>query len=161
MLKDQMLHKFMNAFANVLEEYCGLGVGEIKDYLVGFASDGATLCTTKFKQLNPCMIDVLCLAHCLAVKDAVEKIPLCTELECFSKLLYSFFHHSQVHRSILKTACDNEGVNFCAPTRVGSTRWLSHTQRAVTGAVKLYPVLQKNTFEAGNENDKSSWRRIQ
>ncbi|KAJ8879873.1 hypothetical protein PR048_020490, partial [Dryococelus australis] len=99
---------------------------------------------TKFKQLNPCMSDVHCLAHGLefAVKDAVGKKPLCTELEYFLKLLYSFFHHSPVHRSILETACDNEGVNFCAPTRVGGTCWLSHTQQAVTGAIKLYPVLQ-------------------
>ncbi|KAJ8896140.1 hypothetical protein PR048_001483 [Dryococelus australis] len=69
---------------NVLEEYCGFGAAEIKDHLEGFASDGATVIRgvhsgvqTKFKQLNPCMIDVHCLAHHLelAVKDAVGKFP--------------------------------------------------------------------------------------
>ncbi|KAJ8876937.1 hypothetical protein PR048_021387 [Dryococelus australis] len=85
-------------------------------------------------------------------KEALEKMRiLFRNSHAFAKHGRPFTDFKWLCELDKKKACDNEGVNFCAPTRVGGTRWLSHTQRAVTGAIKLYPVLQKLAMKVINQ----------
>ena len=61
------------------------------------------------------------------------------------------FPHSYLNRSNLKETCEVEGVKQLVPTRVGGTRWLPHTLRALNNMWTLYPALvlhlsQVNTY---------------
>ncbi|XP_063231064.1 E3 SUMO-protein ligase KIAA1586-like [Bacillus rossius redtenbacheri] len=135
----------------VLNEYCGFTISDLKLHLVGFASDGGAVMrglhngvSTKLKQsIQPNLVAIHCLAHYLelALKAALSETPLNLKVENLLKKLYAFFHHSPVHRAILKKYRETLRIKFCVPTRVGGTRWVSHTKRALTNVLKIVPAL--------------------
>ena len=48
---------------------------------------------------------------------------------------------SNLNRANLKEACSAAGCKQLVPTRVGGTRWLPHTLRALNNQWEIYPAL--------------------
>ena len=84
-----------------------------------------------------------CMGHRveLSYKDAVKDILIHRKLSDLLLGLFYFYHNSPLNRSNLKRTAEALGVQVYMPTRVGGTRWLDHTLRALTNLLKGYQVL--------------------
>jgi hypothetical protein len=54
--------------------------------------------------------------------------------------LYSMFHKSPLQRANLCATFDDMKLAKVYPLRIGGTRWLSHTEAALTNLFKGYPA---------------------
>ncbi|KAI0222661.1 hypothetical protein LSAT2_026077 [Lamellibrachia satsuma] len=118
--------------------------------LVGFGSDGAPVMTgknrgviAKLKNDQPLVQGIHCHAHrlVLAFKDTLKKQPLHDKVSSLLLGLYYFYQKSSLNRSMLKRAFNALGMKPIMPTRVGGTRWVSHTLRALENLWKAYPAI--------------------
>ena len=118
--------------------------------LVGFGSDGASVMVGKkggvaahLKKLQPCLQSVHCYAHRLelAFKDAMKTIPIYIRVNDLLQGLYKFYHQSSLARSMLRESFAHLNLKMVVPTRIGGTRWLPHTLRALTNLWSGYPAI--------------------
>ncbi|XP_070535407.1 zinc finger protein 862-like [Ptychodera flava] len=119
--------------------------------VVGFAADGASVNTGKSngvivklrENLSPSIVMIKCLVHRLelAFKEAVK----CKAHDSLMTLLgelYKMYHKSPLQRTNLKKAFETLGTAPVMPLRIGGTRWLSHTLRAIQSLWKSYSAIK-------------------
>jgi hypothetical protein len=123
---------------------------EWKNKLVGLTTDGAAVMVGKnaglaalLKRERPDLVTLHCTAHRLelAVKSMAKCVPWFSKVDRLILNIYLFYHNSALNRSNLKNSCSAAGVKFLTPTRVGGTRWVNHTLRALTSLLRIYPGL--------------------
>ncbi|XP_061168890.1 zinc finger protein 862-like [Saccostrea echinata] len=89
---------------------------------------------------RPFVKGIHCSAHRfeLAYKDGTKDIPIHKKCELLLLNLYLFYKYSSLNRANLKIAFDSIGKKMLVPTRVGGTRWLPHTERALKHVITGY-----------------------
>ena len=123
--------------------------------LAALACDGASVMVgaragvgTLLNRDSPTMITIHCMAHRLelCLKDSVKKLNLYEK--CISVLamgIYYFYHNSALNRSMLvrsfKALNEDSKRKLLMPTRVGGTRWIGHTFRALTNLTRSYQFI--------------------
>ena len=63
--------------------------------------------------------------------------------------MLSPFINSNLNRTNLKTACETMAIKKLVPTRVGGTRWVPHTLRALNNLWTIYPALVLHLSQVG------------
>ena len=94
-------------------------------------------------RISPCITAIHCSSHKLelAYKAVVKEVDLHKKLDKFLLDIYHFYHKSAPRRAGLRTSCKVLGIRCSIPTRVGGTRWLPHTERALKTVWRGYKVL--------------------
>ncbi|XP_077980195.1 E3 SUMO-protein ligase KIAA1586-like [Glandiceps talaboti] len=137
-----------------------LGKTEIQQKVVGFAGDGAAVNTGKINgviaqmrnHISPAIVMVQCLSHRveLAFKDAMKKAPLYSKVYSLMDELFKFYHKSAKQSAGLKSSFEALNITPCTPTRVGGTRWLSHTLTALNNIWKGDTAIVKHLSQVIN-----------
>ena len=120
--------------------------------LVAFASDGATVMTghksglvTRLRDHQPHLVGIHCVNHKLELsyKDIFKNQQTFKDIEQLLLDLYLFYEHSPLNRSNLQKAADAAGIGEHAviPLRVGGTRWVTYTYRALERLFKAYTAV--------------------
>lgn len=139
-----------------LYEQLGLKAADVWTKLVGFGSDGASVMTgrrsgvgARLKEHQPILQTVHCIAHRLelAIKSAAKKIPMFQKLDQLLLSLFLFYHNSTLNRGLLTRTAEALGVTRFIPTRTGGTRWICHTQAALTNLLSGYPAIVQHLLE--------------
>ena len=76
----------------------------------------------------------------LSYGDATKGVTIHQKLQDLLLGMFYFYHNSPLNRSNLKVTAEALGIPVYLPTRVGGTRWLSHTLTALTNLLKGYPA---------------------
>ena len=146
------------ALSKVVNDNLNIEISQLYPTLVGFASDGAAVMTgrrsgvaTRLKKHQPAMISVHCCAHKLelAYKQSMEKEAIYDTLHNLLINLYYFYHNSPLNRSNLKASFSAVGKTCLIPSRVGGTRWLPHTLRALNNLWNGYSGLILHLNQVG------------
>ena len=93
---------------------------------------------------QPCLISIHCMAHRLelALKDAQKKKLYDKTINSLAMGLYYFYYNSALNGSMIvrsyKALVEDATGDPLYPTRVGGTRWISHTLRAITNLTRSY-----------------------
>ena len=128
----------------------GLSKQDFVKKLVGFASDGAAVMqgrnngvAVRLREHQPKLQSVHCMAHRLelAYRDVLKTVPIFKRMDSFLLGLYLFYHNSALNRSNLKTSFKSMDESCIVPTRVGGTRWMSHTKGALDKVTRGYTAL--------------------
>lgn len=124
---------------------------EILKKVVGFIGDGASVNTghvngviSLFRQnVSPAIVMVKCMSHRLelAFKDALKTAPLFKKVYDLLDQLFKFYHHSPKQTAGLKKAFSALAMSTTYTTRVGGTRWVSHTKTALYNMLKAYRAM--------------------
>jgi hypothetical protein len=123
---------------------------QLYKHLVGFSADGAAVnfgvrngVATKLLQQVEWLIAVHCVGHRveLALRDQAKDIPYQKTCDELLLGLYLYYHNSSSARSGLLDAIETLQTPKGKPTRVGGTRWVEHTHRAVGNLIKIYPAI--------------------
>lgn len=139
-----------------LHEYCGIQEPELWSKLVGFGSDGASVMTgrrsgvgARMKEHQPKLQTVHCIAHRLelAIKQASKNVPMVCKMDQFLINIFLFYHNSTLNRGLLRRTAEALGVTRFIPTRTGGTRWIGHTQNALTNLLSGYPAIVQHLLE--------------
>lgn len=156
--KGDAVH-IVEAVGQALTEATNLETEEWKEKLVGFASDGAAVMlgcrdgvATKLKRDKPKLVVVHCTAHRLelAFKDMTTEIEYYKKVSRLMKDLYDFYYRSPLNRSMLQRAAQATDVPFLVPTRVGGTRWVAHTDRALSNLTRAMPAILAHLEQLSN-----------
>ena len=119
--------------------------------IVGYAADGASVMQgidngviTKLRN-DTCseMVNIHCTAHRLelAFKDSVKGVKLYEKADAALLGLYLFYRNSPLNRANLKNSFEACGMSMLLPTRVGGTRWVPHTKRALSNVLTGYKCI--------------------
>ena len=110
--------------------------------LIALGSDGAPVMQGRRggvisylrKEVGDWVVGIHCSAHRLelAVKKAIQGVKLASDVDKLLLDLYIFYHASTVRRATLTSTYDALSMPHSMPTRVGGSRWLGHTLRALT-----------------------------
>ena len=86
---------------------------------------------------------IKCMSHRveLAFKDALNASSLFKKVNDLLDQLFKFYHKSPKQTVCLKKAFECLNLPVHLPTRVGGTRWVGHTQTALTLVMKSYKAL--------------------
>ena len=132
----------------ILEAAEMAGAIDWKRKLVALGSDGAAVMQGKSggvisflkKEVGDWVVGIHCSAHRLelAVKKAMQGVKLASDVDKLLLDLYLFYHASTVRRATLANTFDALSMRHSIPTRVGGSRWLGHTLRALTTLWKGY-----------------------
>ncbi|XP_070579845.1 zinc finger protein 862-like [Ptychodera flava] len=127
---------------------------EIMKKVVGFIGDGASVNTGHVngvisifqRNVNQSIIILKCMSHRveLAFKDAMKTSSHFKQVYDLLDQLFKFFHKSPKQTGGLKEAFQALDKQVIMPTRVGGTRWIGHTQRALQNMIKAYPALMRH-----------------
>ncbi|PIK35588.1 putative zinc finger protein [Apostichopus japonicus] len=148
-----------------LHEYCGIQEPELWSKLVGFGSDGASVMTgrrsgvgARMKEHQPKLQTVHCIAHRLelAIKQASKNVPMVCKMDQFLINIFLFYHNSTLNRGLLRRTAEALGVTRFIPTRTGGTRWIGHTQNALTNLLSGYPAIVQHLLEIKEHNQTSN-----
>lgn len=146
---------YKKAILHPLNKYLKLDETAIKNKLIGFWSDGASVMvgatsgvSARLKALQPKMLSVWCMAHRLelVLKDCFKAKKYIWDVKELVHNIYLFYHKSPLNRQNLKQACEATAVKFLVPTKATSSRWVAHLHYALDVIVAMYPALI-NHFE--------------
>ena len=92
------------------------------------------------------IVGIHCSAHRLelAFKAMHKSVPLLQTVETLLISLYQFYKNSAIRRATLAEAFSALKISNIVPTRVGGTRWLPHTKRALDSLWKGYKAIVKH-----------------
>ena len=119
---------------------------EFKNKLVALGSDGASVMLGKnngvialLQAIQPSMIAVHCSGHRLelAFKDTVKKMANADKIITLLTGLF-YMYRSTLNRTNLKNTYRCLGLKIRIPTRVGGSRWVGHTLRALNNLIPSY-----------------------
>ncbi|XP_033747138.1 zinc finger protein 862-like [Pecten maximus] len=113
-----------------------------REKIIAMGTDGASVMVGKKGGVvkivseavdRPFLKGIHCSAHRLelAYKDATKKIPIHQRCELLLLNLYLFYKYSPLNRANLRASFESLGKASRVPTRMGGTRWLPHTKRAL------------------------------
>ena len=118
---------------------------------VAFASDGASVnvghksgvISLMRQDISPSIVMVRCLVHRieLAYKDAILRESLFDKATRLLSGIFAHYHTSALQRANLKAAFGALGMKITMPTRIGGTRWCSHTVTALDSLWKGYRAM--------------------
>ena len=77
----------------------------------------------------------------LSLADAIKNTPVHKKVDELLQGLYCFYHYSPLNRANLHKSADALGRKCLIPTRIGGTRWMAHTLKALDNFLCGYPVL--------------------
>ena len=127
--------------------------------VVAFTADGASVNTGQYNgviakmrsQWVPCIVMVHCLAHRLelTMKDAFKGDSEYDKVITLLSGIYSFYHKSPLQRAGLKASFAALSIPVAMPTRIGGTRWLSHTALALEKLWKAYQSIVQHLEQVG------------
>ena len=147
--KADALH-ITTAIKDVTSAALGIEEKEWKKKLVAVGSDGAAVMVgcrsgvvTRLTEDMPHVIGVHCMAHRLELsfKDAVSGNTCHKKLDGLLMGLYSFYHASPLNRANLKASYQILEQTPLMPTRIGGTRWVAHTLKALGNFLRGYAAL--------------------
>ena len=147
-----------DAILLALKEQCNIDSHELWPKLVGFGSDGANVMqgvrngvAAKLRAEQPLLQVIHCVAHRLelGIKAAVKEVQLYSKIAKLLSDLYSFYHYSTLNKGLLRRSAAALGIKRFVPTRVGGTRWISHTERALTNFFAGYEAIVQHLLEVG------------
>ena len=151
-------------FKSIVECLESFGIDPTK--IVGITTDGASnmmgvrsgLCTL-MKGISPNIIAIHCLAHRLelGVKDAVKSVGGKLYDRAMTMLLglYYFYNKSPKQKEELKNTFKVLNLQCIIPTRVGGTRWVPHTMKAINIFRKSYKAITAQLDTASHKNAKA------
>ncbi|XP_069134264.1 zinc finger protein 862-like [Argopecten irradians] len=119
-----------------------------KEKLIGAGTDGAAVMTGKksgvVKKVSDYTGKPVMAIHCsahrleLSYKDAVKESKMQQKCDALLLNLYLFYKYSPLNRANLRASFNSLGQTVLVPTRVGGTRWLPHTKRALHNVLTGY-----------------------
>lgn len=124
---------------------------EFKEKMVALGSDGASVMLGKnngvialLQAIQPSMIAVHCSGHRLelAFKDTMKKVANAEKVLTLLSGLYYMYRNSPLNRTNLKNAYRCLGLKILIPTRVGGSRWVGHTLKALNHFLHGYPAIR-------------------
>ena len=136
------------AIKQACQTYLGLDAAEFGRKLVGLGSDGAAVMqgrkggvTGLLRKEQPLLQSVHCSSHRLelAYREVIKGRPQLLRVQTTLEGVFNLYHKSALNRSMLKRACAATNVKYLVPCRVGGTRWMPHTLRALTNFFTSYP----------------------
>ena len=103
----------------------------------------------KLREKQPKLHVTHCVAHQLklAIKSAVKDVQLYRKVEKLLLDIYLFYHQSTLNRGLLRRTAEALGERKFIPTRVGGTRWISHTERALDNLFSGYRAIIQHLLE--------------
>ncbi len=136
----------------IIESLEGIGLTEdtLKSKLVGLGSDGASVMLGKnngvaslLRKIQPALVSVHCMAHRteLSFRDATKNVGLYDKCITLLLGLYLFYKQSYRQRNLLKQCYETYAKKQMIPTRVGGTRWVGHTLKAINILLHGYDVI--------------------
>ncbi|XP_014662095.1 PREDICTED: zinc finger protein 862-like [Priapulus caudatus] len=123
--------------------------------MVAVACDGASVMVgckagvgALLRKDQPSLVTLHCMAHRLelSLKDASKSLKLYDKaINTVAMGLYYFYHNSSLNRAMLRRSYEalkqNNDSAFLIPTRIGGTRWIGHTMRALTNLISSYKYI--------------------
>ncbi|XP_071157050.1 zinc finger protein 862-like [Mytilus edulis] len=120
--------------------------------IVAMGTDGAAVMIGKSSGVvrkiaeetqRPFVRAIHCSAHRLelAAKDAGKEVNMAKKCDLLMLNLYLFYRYSPLNRSNLKIAFRSMDKKIKIPTRVGGTRWLPHTEKALKTLLSSYDAI--------------------
>ncbi|XP_033981881.1 E3 SUMO-protein ligase KIAA1586-like [Trematomus bernacchii] len=149
---------------NCLQKY-GLDDAFLKECLVGFCSDGASVMVgrkngvyTKLRSKYPGLIGWHCLNHRLelSVSDAVKHCTETNHFTAFLDKLYCLYHQSPKNLRELDAAVSEVGVCLRKIGRVLGIRWVASSFRTVNAVWTMYAALYHHLTSASVDVNRSS-----
>ncbi|XP_062615057.1 zinc finger protein 862-like [Saccostrea cucullata] len=134
--------------------------------VIGITTDGASnmmgirngVCTL-MKTISPDIIPIHCLAHRLelGIKDAVKHTMSKSYDRAMTLLigLYYFYSKSPKQKKELKSMFEVLDMTCAIPTRVGGTRWVPHTVKAINIFRRSYAAITSQLDNASHKNPKA------
>ena len=134
---------------------------EVLSKVVAFVGDGASVNTGHLNgvislfrsRVSHSIIMVRCMSHRLelAFKEAMLKhSSLFKKVHDLLDQLFKFYHHSPKQTVCLKKAFAALTMKTVLPTRVGGTRWVSHTRTALSNMFRAYKGLVMHLSQVCN-----------
>ncbi|XP_053405008.1 zinc finger protein 862-like [Mercenaria mercenaria] len=109
---------------------------------------------------RPFIYAIHCSAHRLelAYRDGLKALQTTTPQKCDALLLnlYLFYKYSPLNRANLQAAFASLGMKMKVPTRVGGTRWLAHTKRAIDHVLFGLPAISLHLEQVRQSHRKDS-----
>ena len=141
-----------NSIISNFEKNANIDSSLLYKKLVAFASDGASVMTgrktglvTRLRNEQPHLIGVHCVNHKLelAYKDVFKNQQTFLDIEQLLLDLYLFYEQSPLNRANLQKAAIAAGIgeSGVVPLRVGGTRWVTYTYRALQRMFKAYHAI--------------------
>ena len=136
---------------------------EFKNKLVALWSDGASVMLGKnngvialLQAIQPSMIAVHCSGHRLelAFKDTVKKGASADKIITLLTGLF-YMYRSALNRTNLMNAFRCLGLKIHIPTRVGGSRWVGHTLRALNNILYCYPAIRLHLEQLAESKERS------
>lgn len=160
----QSIHK---AIEHSVTTYAGINLEEFYSKLVALGSDGANVMigarggvVALLRQKQPALQGIHCFAHRLelAYKDTLKTSPLFVKANDLLLNIYLFYHNSAPMRSGLQETYHALRKTCQVPTRVGGTRWMPHTQKALGILLKNYDAITMHLSQVAinGSNDQKS-----
>ncbi|XP_052237637.1 uncharacterized protein LOC127848952 [Dreissena polymorpha] len=105
---------------------------------------------------RPFIFTIHCSAHrLLAYKDGLKDIKAMTPQKRDALLLnlYLFYKYSPLNRANLKASLQTLDLKMKIPNRVGGTRWLPHTKKAIDHVLYGYNAIIQHQEQIQNPSD--------
>ena len=115
---------------------------------------------------QPLLQSVHCMSHRLelAYKDVLKEFPKLKQVQSTHDAIYNFYHNGALNRSMLERACEATGVKYLVPGRMGGTRWMPHTLKALDHFFATYPAMvthmQQLQFDSNSGDAKAKAKGI-
>jgi len=148
-LDDQKATTITQALLNCLHHF-GFTDDYMRDHLVAFVSDGASVMTgrksgvaAQLTDLFPKLVTWHCLNHRLelAVGDAADEVQGVSHFRIFMDSLYTLYSRSPKTQKHLQTAARELDIQVKKIGRVLSTRWVASSFRTVTAVWDNFEAL--------------------
>ena len=154
-LTDGKAETIMRKLSDVLAS-CDLST----DKLLSFGSDGASVMVgsrsgvaTRFKDINPGVLNVHCIAHrlALATAQAGNQIAYLKKVNDWLAALWKHFHYSPVRAASLREVQQIMQLDELKVVKAADTCWLSH-DASVSSLLRILPaVLQVLSIQGASD----------
>lgn len=141
------------AIEDSVRDYSSITVDEFYQKLVALGSDGAAVMVGRkggvaalLLEKQPALQPIHCFAHRLelAYKDTLKAIPLFVKVDTLLLNIYLLYKNSAPMRSGLQESYKAFAKKCQVPTRVGGTRWMPHTVKALGIVMFNYDVFTEH-----------------
>lgn len=162
MTQDVTAQGHYNVLMNAINEEKQDMSQYFKRYMVGFASDGASVMTRKYNGLvtkvrahvdNP-IYAVHCMAHRLqlAIGNAFATDPFFEELDNTVNFAYAFYNRGEKREAHLRATAITMNVNYYRLTYIYDVRWVSSQVSAMTSIHLMWSVIITDLNAIKNDN---------
>lgn len=138
----------------------GLSCDFLREKLVGFTSDGASVMLGKkagvakiFSDQFPRIVIWHCIAHRLelSLHDSVTEVAGVNRFKCFLDKLYTVYHASPKNRNELQKCAAAVNTQLLSIGRLLDTRWVASSYRTLKAVWQSYSALSNHFQYASND----------